>query len=139
MSLKQKTLSGIAWTFGQQVGVQGINFVVQIILARILAPSDFGLIAMIQIFLSIGKTLMDSGMTSSLIRTENPDQRDYSTVFFINLFASLALYILLFFTAPFIASFFNQELLTLIISVYDFFFVIKTFVVYITMCITNVM
>jgi len=128
MSLRKKTLSGIAWTFGQQVGVQGINFIVQIILARLLLPSDFGLIAMIQIFLAIGKTLMDSGMTSSLIRTENADQRDYSTVFFINLFASIGLYLLLFFTAPLIASFFNQELLTLIIRVYTLSFVIQALV-----------
>ena len=128
MSLRKKTLSGIAWTFGQQVGVQGINFIVQIILARLLLPSDFGLIAMIQIFLSLGKALMDSGMTSSLIRTENANQRDYSTVFFINLFASIGLYILLFFTAPLIASFFNQELLTLIIRVYTLSFVIQALV-----------
>lgn len=128
MSLKQKTLSGIAWTFGQQVGVQGINFVVMIILARLLAPSDFGLIAIIQIFLSIGKALMDGGMTSSLIRTENADQRDYSTVFFINLFASIGIYLILFFTAPLIASFFDQNLLVPIIRIYTISFIIQAFV-----------
>lgn len=128
MSLRKKTLSGVAWTFGQQVGVQGINFIVQIILARILLPNDFGLIAIIQIFLSIGNTLMDSGMTSSLIRTENPDQRDYSTVFFINLFASMILYLILFISAPYISLFFKQELLTSIIRIYTLSFIIQALV-----------
>jgi len=128
MSLRKKTLSGVAWTFGQQVGVQSINFIIQIILARLLLPEAFGLIAMIQIFMAIGQTLMDGGMTSSLIRTKDPDQADYSTVFFINLFASIGLYVLLFFAAPFIASFFNQELLTLIIRVYTLSFVIQALV-----------
>src|SRR5690606_7344423 len=128
MNLKKQVLSGVFWTLTQQFGVQGINFIVQIILARLLLPEAFGLIAMIQIFMGIGTALMDSGMTSSLIRTENADQRDYSTVFFINLFASIGLYLLLFFTAPLIASFFNQELLTLIIRVYTLSFVIQALV-----------
>lgn len=128
MSLKDKAISGVFWTFGQQVGVQGVNFIVQIILARLLLPEAFGLIAMIQIFMAIGQTLMDGGMTSSLIRTKNPDQRDYSTVFLINLFSSVLIYLILFFTAPFIASFFNQPLLTLIIRIYTFSFIIQALV-----------
>lgn len=128
MSLKKKALSGVAWSFGQQVGVQGINLVVQIILARILLPEAFGLIAMIQIFMSIGQTLMDGGMTSSLIRTKDADQIDYSTVFFINLFSSIILYLILFFAAPFIAQFFDQPLLVLIIRVYTISFVIQALV-----------
>ena len=84
MGLKEKTFNGIFWTFSQQLGVQIINFGVQIILARLLLPEDFGLIAMIQIFITIGQTLMDGGMTASLIRTKNVSQSDYSTVFLIN-------------------------------------------------------
>src|SRR5690606_39081388 len=128
MSLKRKALSGVIWTVGQQISVQGINFVVQIVLARLLLPEAFGLIAMIQIFMSIGQTLMDGGMTSSLIRTKNPDQADYSTVFFINLFASIGLYFILFVSAPYIASFFNQDLLTAIIRVYTLSFIIQALV-----------
>lgn len=77
MSLKKQALAGFKWTFLQQFSVQSINFIVQIILARLLMPEMFGLIAMIVIFISIGQALMDGGMTSSLIRTENPDQLDY--------------------------------------------------------------
>jgi len=128
MSLKQKALSGIVWTFSQQVGVQGINFVVQIVLARLLSPEVFGLIAMIQIFMAIGQTLMDGGMASSLIRTKNPDQADYSTVFFINLFSSIVIYLILFFTAPYIALFFDQPLLTMVVRIYTISFIIQALV-----------
>jgi len=128
MSLKRKATSGFLWTFGQQFSVQVINFIVQIILARILLPNDFGLIAMLSIFMSIGLTLMDGGFTSSLIRTSNADQKDYSTVFFINLINSLVIYIILFFTAPFISSFYNQPILNSIIRVYALTFIIRAFV-----------
>ena len=92
MSIKEKTISGVIWTFTQQVGVQGVNFVVQLFLARILLPEAFGLIAMVQIFMAIGSALMDGGMTASLIRMEKPDQRDFSTVFFTNLFSSIFIF-----------------------------------------------
>src|SRR5690554_4178632 len=128
MSLRKKTINGVFWTFSQQFGVQAINFIVQILLARLLLPEAFGLIAMIQIFMSIGQALMDGGMTSSLIRTKDPDQRDYSTVFFINLISSILIYILLFIVAPYISSFFNQPLLTLVIRVYTFSFIIQALV-----------
>jgi teichuronic acid exporter len=128
MSLRKKALNGFFWTLGQQFSVQIINFAVQIILARILLPEAFGLIAMIQIFVSIGQTLMDSGMTSSLIRMQNPDQRDYSTVFFINILFSFILYLILFFCAPVISSFFSQPLLKPIIRVYTLTFIIQALV-----------
>lgn len=128
MSLKKQTVSGLFWTFSQQFGVQLINFVVQIILARILLPAEFGLIGMITVFIAIGNTLMDSGLTSSLIRTPNPDQRDYSTVFFINLVGSILAYVILFFSAPFIARFYKQDILTGIIQVYTISFIIRAFV-----------
>lgn len=128
MSLKEKTISGVIWTFSQQVGVQSINFVVQILLARILMPEAFGLIAMIQIFMYIGEALMDGGMTSSLIRTENPDQKDFSTVFFINLFSSITIYIILFFSAPYISLFFDQPMLTQVVRIYTLSFIIQALV-----------
>lgn len=125
MSLQRKAISGLIWTFTQQVGVQGINFIVQIILARLLLPEVFGLIAMIHVFMAIGTALMDSGMTSSLIRTKNTDQSDYSTVFFINFFSSIIIYLVLFFTAPYIALFFDQPLLSSIVRVYTLSFIIQ--------------
>lgn len=127
-SLKKQAISGIIWTFAQQFSVQLINFGVQIILARLLMPEDFGLIAMLTVFISIGQFLMDGGMTSSLIKTKNPDQMDYSTVFMTNMLISIGVYLLIFIAAPFIADFYNQELLTDILRVYAFTFVIRSFV-----------
>ncbi|WP_430426583.1 lipopolysaccharide biosynthesis protein [Maribacter litoralis] len=128
MGLKEKTFNGVFWTFSQQLGVQIINFGVQIILARLLLPEDFGLIAMIQIFITIGQTLMDGGMTASLIRTKNVSQSDYSTVFLINVIVSLVIYIVIFCFAPLISYFFEQEKLELIIRVLTLSFVLQSFV-----------
>lgn len=128
MSIREKTISGVFWTFTQQLGTQGINFVVQLFLARILLPEAFGIIAIVQIFTAIGTSLMDGGMTASLIRTENPNQRDYSTIFFINIFSSLVLYFLLYITAPYIADFFRQPMLTPVIRVFTLSFVIQALV-----------
>ena len=125
MNLKTKTLQAAFWSLIQQFGTQLITFIVQIFLARILLPEDFGLIAMVQIFVSMGKILMDSGMTSSLIREQNVTQRDYSTVFFINIILSVLLYLVVFFSAPLISLFFEQPILTLIIRVYTITFIIQ--------------
>jgi O-antigen/teichoic acid export membrane protein len=127
MSLIKKTLSGFLWTFIQQFSVQLINFGVTIILARILLPQEFGLIAMLTVFISIGNNLMDSGLASSLIRSTDLTEKDYSTVFFFNLAGSLVMYGLIYFSAPFIASFYNQDLLTLVLRVYAIGFIINAF------------
>lgn len=127
MSLRKSALRGIFWTFSQQFGAQGIQFCVSIVMARLLLPEEFGLIGMITVFIAIGKSLMETGLTQSLIRTENPDQEDYSTVFYFNLVGSIIVYFLLFFTAPYIANFYNQFILIDIIRVYCLSFVIGAF------------
>jgi len=128
MGLKNQAISGMVWTFAQQGSIQIINFGVQIILARLLMPEDFGLIAMLMVFINIGQMLMDGGMTSSLIRTKRPDQLDYSTVFVTNIIVSLVIYILIFSLAPVIGRFYNQEILKEILRVYALSFVIRSFV-----------
>jgi len=128
MSLKKQAINGVIWSFSQQFSMQIINFGVQIILARLLLPEIFGLVAMLTVFISIGQTLMDSGMTSSLIRTKNPDQLDYSTVFLTNLMVSIGAYVITFIAAPFIADFYNQEILKNLLRVYALTFVIRSFV-----------
>src|SRR5690554_6992 len=91
-------------------------------------PEMFGLIAMVIVFISIGTALMDSGMTSSLIRTKEPDQTDYSTVFVTNLIVSFAVYGVIFLSAPYIAAFYDQNVLTDIIRLLALSFVIRAFV-----------
>lgn len=127
MSVREKTIFGFFWALGGQFSVQAINIVVQVILARLLLPSQFGIIAMLSVFMAVGSTLMNSGLTSSLIRTQDADDRDYSTVFFLNLGASVLLYFLLFASAPVIAGFFKQPVLKGVVRIYTLSFIIQAF------------
>lgn len=126
MSLKKQALSGLVWTFGQQFGTQLINFIISLILARVLIPSDFGIIAMFSVVISVSTTLVDGGMASSLIRSNDADDADLSTVFWFNIFTSLILYILIFSFAPLIAKFYKLALLVPIIRVYGLLLIIKS-------------
>lgn len=127
MSLRKQAISGLVWTFGMQFGNQLIGFIVSMILARILLPAEFGLIGMIAIFIAVGKSLMDAGLSQSLIRSQNSDQEDLSTVFFFNLAASFLIYILIYFSAPLIANFYNQPILINIIRIFCITFIISAF------------
>jgi len=118
---------GIIWTLVERFGVQGTSFLANIVLTRLLQPSEFGLIGMIAVLMSIGNALIDSGLTSSLIRTKNPDQTDYSTVFFINLFGSFLVYGAIFLLAPLISGFYGQPTLVNIIRVYSLGFIVNSF------------
>ncbi len=127
MSLKKKTIGGLMWTISQQFSLRLITFGVSVILARLMTPAEFGLFGMISILIALGSNLMDSGLTSSLIRTPNAVQKDYSTVFVINLVGSVVIYTIVFFTAPAVASFYNQEILIDIIRVFCIVFIINAF------------
>lgn len=127
MQLKDKSISGFLWVFLDQVGGQLIGFLVSIVLARILVPSDFGLIAMTTLFVNIGNTLMDSGLTMSLIRSKENKQIDYATVFYINISVGILIYFILYFTAPFVARFYSSPLLEDILKVYTLTFIINSF------------
>ncbi|SMP15451.1 lipopolysaccharide biosynthesis protein [Chryseobacterium profundimaris] len=127
MSLIKQAKQGVIWTFIQQFSIQFINFGVQIILARLLQPSDFGLIAMIAVFVALGQSLSDSGMTSSLIRNDKNTENDYGTVFLTNLGVSLILYGTAYAIAPFVADFYKQEILTDILRAYALVFIISSF------------
>ncbi len=127
MSLKKQATSGLVWTFAQQFGNHFIGFLVSLVLARLLLPEEFGLIGMIGVFVGIGNTLVNAGLTQSLIRGKQLDQEDYSTVFFSNLFSSLFIYFLIYLLAPYIAQFYNQPILTDIVRLYCITFIITAF------------
>jgi len=82
MTIKQKTISGLKWSFADNIANQIIQFVVGIILARLLSPKEFGLIGMLTIFVAISQSLIDSGFSQALIRKQDCSREDYSTVFF---------------------------------------------------------
>jgi len=125
--LKKQAISGVFWTGLQQIGKQSIGFVVSIMLARILLPEEFGLIAMIGVFMGLGALLLNAGLGQSLIRMSNPDDEDFSTVFFFNLIGSIVVYFIVFFSAPLIAEFYQQDVLTEILRWYAIIFVINAF------------
>lgn len=127
MTLRKQALSGIFWTFLQQFSMQGITFFVSIIMARLLVPEEFGLIGMISIFIAIGRTLIDSGLSQSLIRVKEANHEDYNTVFYFNLAVSIIIYMIVYISAPFIASFYNQHILINIIRIYCLVFVTNAF------------
>ncbi|WP_405324077.1 lipopolysaccharide biosynthesis protein [Fibrobacter sp.] len=116
-SIKQQTISGSKWNFLERVAAQGIQFIIGIVLARLLLPTDFGTVGLLAIFFEISQAFIDSGFNSALIRTKNPTQKDYSTVFYFNLLISVAVYAILFFAAPCIATFFNIPILCPILRV----------------------
>ena len=110
-NLKQKTISGVSWSFTEQILSRGINFAIGIILARLLSPTDYGLVGMLGIFIAISQLFIDGGLTGALIRTKNPSEKDFSTVYLINLTLSVFFYILLYFIAPIAADFYDQPLM----------------------------
>jgi teichuronic acid exporter len=117
MSLKQKTVSGLIWSFVDTMAGQGITFVVGIILARLLSPREFGLIGMITVFIAVSESFINSGFSSALIRKKDCTDTDFSTVFFFNLAVGILFFLMLFFSAPAISSFFNEPELTAILQV----------------------
>lgn len=117
MTLKQKTINGLKWSFIENTSSLGLSFIVGIILARLLSPREFGLIGMITIFIAIASPFVTGGFGLALIRKQNCSQADYSTVFYFNLIISLLFYLLFFFTAEEISNYFNEPLLKPIVRV----------------------
>ncbi|MBQ1673442.1 MAG: oligosaccharide flippase family protein, partial [Bacteroidales bacterium] len=110
-TLKQKTIKGASWSFVEQILTRGVNFVIGIILARLLSPTDYGLVGMLGIFIAISQLFIDGGLTSALIRTKDASDQDFSTVYIINLTLSFVFYAILYFCAPLVADFYDQPLL----------------------------
>ena len=126
-SLKHKTVKGVVWSSLDRFANQGVSFVFSIVLARLLSPSDYGIIAMIAIFFSIAGCFIDSGFGSALVRKKDRTDEDLYTCFFFNVVVSIACYILLFFCAPLIAKFYNQPILTPIVRISGLNLVIGAF------------
>jgi O-antigen/teichoic acid export membrane protein len=108
-NLKEKAIKGIVWNIVELVGIQGIKFIVGVILARVLLPSDFGLIGMITIFFAIAQVFIDSGFGQAYIQKKNVTDLDANSVFFTNLAISVLLFLILYFAAPYIAQFYSQH------------------------------
>lgn len=111
----KNVISNFFWRFAERCGAQIVAFIVSIVLARVLAPEVYGTVALVTVFTNILNVFINSGLGNALIQKKDADNIDFSTVFFFNLFMCLGLYALLFFTAPCIASIYNNsELIPLI-------------------------
>lgn len=111
-TIKAKVLSGLFWKFSERISAQLVTFIVSIVLARLLEPSHYGAIAIVNIFIAFANVLVSSGFGNSLIQKKDADNLDYSSVFYANIFVSIILYIIIFSTAPIIASFYRMEILS---------------------------
>lgn len=112
-----KIVNAIGWSAIERFSAQGISFIVQLVLARLLTPSDFGVIGMLSIFLQISQVFIDSGFANALIQKQDCRDKDFSTVFYYNLTVSILLYIVLYFSAPYIAKFYSTEIITPVLRV----------------------
>ena len=116
-NLKTSVLSSLFWKSLERGGVSGVQFIVQIILARLLLPEDYGIIALIVVFISISQTFVQSGLGIALIQKKEVTDEDYSSVFYLTLVVALVFYGILFLAAPFIAAFYNQPLATPVLRI----------------------
>ncbi len=113
------TLTNLSWKFAERIASQLVSFVVSIVLARILEPSDYGSIAMVMIFVTLSNVFVEGGFSSALIQKKDADKLDFSTVFYFSIVFSIFLYVILFFVAPYISRFYGDgyEILTPVLRV----------------------
>lgn len=116
-SLKKRTINGLIWSALQRFGALAISFIANLIIARILDATIFGTIGVLLVFVAISQSIVDSGFTAALIQRKDVTQVDYSTVFFWNLFVSGILVIVLYFSAPYIADYYNDAILCTVLRV----------------------
>lgn len=110
--MSNKITSALGWKLLERFGVQGVQFVLQIILARLLSPEHYGVLSIMIIFTTLANVFIQTGFNTALIQNKDVDDNDYSSVFWVSLLIAVVLYAVLFFTAPFIASFYNMPSIT---------------------------
>ena len=111
MDVNTHLKKGFFWITLERFSAQAIQFVISIVIARILSPKDYGLVAMMSIFLGVSQVFVDSGFSDALIQKKNKSSADYNTAFFFNLIVGLIVFLVIFFTAPLIALFYEEPAL----------------------------
>ena len=110
-TLEQKTVRAVAWNLFERFGVQGLSFILGVVLARLLTPADYGLIGMIYVFFAVAEIFVDGGLGAAYVQKKEVNAHDSDTVFYSNLCISLAVYLVLWISAPLIAGFYGQPVL----------------------------
>jgi len=125
--LKNKTVLGLKWNFVNQFGVQFFNLLFSILLARVLSPTEYGLIAMVTVFTGFSAVLLDFGFGNALIYKDNPSKTDWSTVFWFNIFLGIFLFLLLYLASPVIAAYYDISILETITALLACNFLLANF------------
>ena len=115
--IKKKALTGAIWKFAERILAQVISLVVSLIIARLLDPSDYGVVSIVTVFFAFANVIISGGLNTALIQKKNADKDDYNTVFTVSIVLALTLYGVMFFAAPWIAQIYRQPALTSIIRV----------------------
>lgn len=110
-NMKGRVLSGLLWKFSERILAQLVTLIVSIILARLLMPDEYGAVALIMVFISLANVFVSSGLGSSLVQKEGADNLDFSSVFWINIFLSIFIYIILFWASSPISDFYSMPIL----------------------------
>lgn len=125
--LRNKIEKGVFWQALERVGHIGIGFAVSIILARRLAPEEFGVVAIMMVFITLSNVFIDSGFSTALVQKKNMEEADCCSVFFINIVMGLVLYGILYLASPLIARIYEMESLTLYLHVFSLVLIIRSF------------
>ena len=124
---RNKIIKGFAWIFAERITQHAISFILQIFLARLLLPEQYGVIAMINVFIAIAGVFVVTGFSSSLIQKKDADDLDFSTIFYCSLFVSVLLYVAIYFCAPFISMFYHMPALTEITRAYSLVLILSSY------------
>lgn len=116
-TLKINVINSLLWKFAERIGTQLITFVLSIILARLLSPSDYGAIAIVLVFISIADVFIDAGFGSALIQKKDADNLDFSSVFYFNVLFSIFIYVIIYILSPYIVNFYDMPILQPILQV----------------------
>lgn len=116
-TIKRKTTDGLIWNSMQKFASKGLQLLFSILIARILMPEDYGIIAIANLVISLSDVLIDSGFSKALIRKKEKNEKDYATVFWFNMAVSVSIYAIVFFIAPFIGRYYESEILTTVIRI----------------------
>lgn len=112
-----RIISNVIWKFAERILAQLVSLIVSIVLARILLPDDYGAVTMVTVFITVANVFVSNGIPTALIQKKDADQLDFSSCFYFNLLFSIIIYICLFISAPYIASFYNLEILGPVVRV----------------------